>query len=236
VTEPRPLFDAVADDYDRFRPGYPASLVDEACSIAGLRPGSRVLEVGCGTGQLTVALAERGLRMDAIDPGPRIIEIAPRFTGSIRTSAGRRRRGCCGRGACSLLSIIAELTDDVLAAWREVFPEAAAWESHDPEAVREGARARRGNVSEFWAWLGKREIARPEAAELFADLRVNTVPVERVQTAAEMIGEARTTSAYLRLDGERRARLERRLGAIVAAAGGTYKSTTFATLSTARAT
>ena len=42
-------------------PGYPASLVDEACSIGDLGTGSRVLEIGCATGKLTGALAERGL-------------------------------------------------------------------------------------------------------------------------------------------------------------------------------
>jgi ubiquinone/menaquinone biosynthesis C-methylase UbiE len=266
MTEPRLLYDDVADDYDRFRPGYPASLVDEACSIAGLRAGSPVLEVGCGTGQLTGALAERGLRVDAIDPGPRMIEIARRRAPGVRFHIGsfedvnlpadafaalfsatafhwvdpdvgwaKAARVLRPGGTLALLSIIAELTEEVLAAWRDVLPEAAAWETHDPEAVREGARARRGNVSEFWAWLGKREIARPEAAELFTDVGVQTVPVERSQTTEEVIGEARTTSAYLRLDGERRARLERRLGAIVAAAGGAFKTTTFATLVTARA-
>jgi len=42
-------------------PGYPASLVDEACSIGDLGTGWRVPEIGCATGKLTGALAERGL-------------------------------------------------------------------------------------------------------------------------------------------------------------------------------
>ena len=60
MTEHGRLFDGVAEAYDRFRPSYPASLVDEACSIGGFGAGSRVLEIGCGTGKLTVALAKRG--------------------------------------------------------------------------------------------------------------------------------------------------------------------------------
>ena len=43
------VFDAVADAYDRERPGYPAELVDTACAIGGLGEGSRVLEIGCGS-------------------------------------------------------------------------------------------------------------------------------------------------------------------------------------------
>jgi ubiquinone/menaquinone biosynthesis C-methylase UbiE len=264
VTEPRLSFDAVAEDYDRFRPSYPPELVDEAC--AGLAPGARVLEIGCGTGQLTTALAQRGLQVEAIDPGPRMVEIARRHAPDVQFHVGsfedvelpadafaavfsatafhwvdpdvgwaKAARVLRPGGTLALLSMIAELNDEVLAAWREVLPEAAAWESHDPAAVRAGARAHGGNVSELWAWLGKRDIARPEAADLFADVHVSTMPVERLQTAQETLGEARTTSAYLRLDAERKAILERRLAAVVEAAGTAYRTTTFATLVTARA-
>lgn len=76
------LFDSVAEEYDRVRPGYPAALVDAACSIAGLASGSRVVEVGCGTGKLTVLLAERGLRVEAVDPGAELVEIARRLVAS----------------------------------------------------------------------------------------------------------------------------------------------------------
>jgi ubiquinone/menaquinone biosynthesis C-methylase UbiE len=72
------LFDSVAEEYDRGRPDYPAELVDAACSAAGLARGSRVVEVGCGTGKLTAALAERGLRVEAVDPGRDLVEIARR--------------------------------------------------------------------------------------------------------------------------------------------------------------
>src|SRR6266545_3833670 len=45
---------------DRARPGYPPALFDELAVLAGVGPGCRVLEIGCGTGQATVPLAERG--------------------------------------------------------------------------------------------------------------------------------------------------------------------------------
>ena len=76
------LFDSAADEYDRARPDYPGSLVDAACSAAGLTSGSHVVEVGCGTGKLTVALAERGLRIEAVDPGGELVGIAKRRVGS----------------------------------------------------------------------------------------------------------------------------------------------------------
>lgn len=79
--EPGLLFDRVAEEYDRVRSNYPAEIVDAACSIATLGSGSAVLEIGCGTGKLTEALAARGLRVEAVDPGERMIEVARRRVG-----------------------------------------------------------------------------------------------------------------------------------------------------------
>jgi ubiquinone/menaquinone biosynthesis C-methylase UbiE len=65
------VFDEVAEDYDRHRPTYPDVLVDRACE--GIEPGAAVLEIGCGTGQLTRSLLARGLRVTAVEPGRQLI-------------------------------------------------------------------------------------------------------------------------------------------------------------------
>ncbi len=65
------VFDEVAEDYDRHRPSYPDVLVDRACE--GIGPGAAVLEIGCGTGQLTRSLLARGLRVTAVEPGQQLI-------------------------------------------------------------------------------------------------------------------------------------------------------------------
>ena len=70
------VFNEVAVEYDRNRPAYPDALVDQACELAGISDGDRVLEVGCGTGQLTRSLLARGLRVTALEPGDRLIGIA----------------------------------------------------------------------------------------------------------------------------------------------------------------
>jgi SAM-dependent methyltransferase len=67
------VFNEVAAEYDRHRPTYPDTLIDRACEVAGIEPGMPVLEVGCGTGQLTRSLLARGLRVTAVEPGPQLI-------------------------------------------------------------------------------------------------------------------------------------------------------------------
>jgi ubiquinone/menaquinone biosynthesis C-methylase UbiE len=74
----RCLFDGIAGLYDAARPGYPAEIVDAVCAIAGIGPGAGVLEVGCGTGQLTRQLAGRSFELTAIDIGPAMIAAARR--------------------------------------------------------------------------------------------------------------------------------------------------------------
>ena len=72
----RTLFDGVAELYEATRRGYPDRIVDFVVATAGVGPGSRVLEVGCGTGQLTESLARGGLNLTAIDIGPSMVETA----------------------------------------------------------------------------------------------------------------------------------------------------------------
>jgi ubiquinone/menaquinone biosynthesis C-methylase UbiE len=72
------VFDEVAAEYDRRRPAYPDELVDEACRVAGIGSGDHVLEVGCGSGQLTRGLAARGLHVTALEPGTSLMALARR--------------------------------------------------------------------------------------------------------------------------------------------------------------
>lgn len=74
----RALFDGIAERYGASRPGYPAHVVEFVTATAGLAPGDAVLEVGCGTGQLTERLARSGFRLTAIDIGPSMIAAARR--------------------------------------------------------------------------------------------------------------------------------------------------------------
>lgn len=70
------VFDGVAAEYERHRPTYPDELLDRVWAAAGLEPGAEVLEIGCGTGQLTRSLLARGLRVTAVEPGLNLLERA----------------------------------------------------------------------------------------------------------------------------------------------------------------
>lgn len=86
----RTLFDGAASLYDASRPGYPASVVEFVAATSGIGPGAAILEIGCGTGQLTerlaVLTAGLGARLTAIDIGPAMIDAARRRVGNSAVS------------------------------------------------------------------------------------------------------------------------------------------------------
>jgi SAM-dependent methyltransferase len=71
-------FGADAEAYQRTRPVLPAALFDDLVRLAGLAPGDRVAEIGPGTGQASVPLAERGLAVTAVEIDPSLAALAAR--------------------------------------------------------------------------------------------------------------------------------------------------------------
>ena len=74
----RVTFDSVAASYHEARPEYPDALLDGLVELAGLRAGDQLLEVGCGTGKATLALAGRGFDITCIELGAELAEAARR--------------------------------------------------------------------------------------------------------------------------------------------------------------
>jgi SAM-dependent methyltransferase len=245
------VFDTVAEEYDRNRPTYPDELVDRAVELAGVTAADCVLEIGCGTGQLTRSLVARGLHVTAVEPGANLIELAERAArgpGSVEfihsrfedaVIQGRFAAAFCAsafhwlnpdvswaKTAHSLTpdGLIALIqygglrhqdgaTDDdaLISVLSDAAPEIAAAlpPLRDLDTILSGVEERRANISDVWAWLGHKEVARPYAAALFTDVEIAVVPTVTEQTAEELKALLRTTSLYPRLSPAQRDALER---------------------------
>ncbi len=76
-SSPTPDFGLLAPLYDELRPADEAwRELLETLVAEGDLAGRRVLDVGCGTGRLTAALAERGIRVWGVDPSPEMLAVA----------------------------------------------------------------------------------------------------------------------------------------------------------------
>jgi SAM-dependent methyltransferase len=82
----RAVFDEDAELYDRARPGYPDALLDDLFALGGIGAGSRVLEIGCGTGQATASLAARGCIVVAVELGANLARVAARNLSGYRNA------------------------------------------------------------------------------------------------------------------------------------------------------
>jgi SAM-dependent methyltransferase len=147
------VFDDIADLYDRARPGYPAELFADLVAITDLADNASILEVGCGTGQATLPLAELGYSITAVEPGPGLAALA-------------RQR------VVAFPKVVVEVStfEDWDAGHRrfELLVAASSWHWVDPQVGWRRAREilRPGG---WMAILGNVVIGRPDEPELYAE-------------------------------------------------------------------
>jgi ubiquinone/menaquinone biosynthesis C-methylase UbiE len=67
---------AAADAYDVFTTATNERLIDAFVRLSKLTPGSRVVDLGCGSGVFTNVLQQRGYRCTGVDLSPKLIAIA----------------------------------------------------------------------------------------------------------------------------------------------------------------
>lgn len=72
-------FVGTARYYSEFRPDYPTAVFDLLTVEAPLEAMSTALDLGCGTGLLTLSLAERVASVTGVDPDPGMLEEAARL-------------------------------------------------------------------------------------------------------------------------------------------------------------
>ena len=68
----------------------------EALDIAQLDPGMRVLDVGCGRGEVVLECARRGIEAVGVDYSPEVIDLAKRTQATMSDDARNRAQFFCG--------------------------------------------------------------------------------------------------------------------------------------------
>jgi SAM-dependent methyltransferase len=236
-------FGSVAERYDRFRPTYPDALIDD---LAALRP-AEVLDIGCGTGKVAVALAARGLPVLGVEPDERMAGVArghgiPVQVAAFETwdDAGRQfDLITCGgawhwidpdRGLAKAAKVLRPggaiarfwenqvLDEPVIAAFYDVYRE------HAPEI----AQGWRQDPVDAPGALAEHDVFAESKA--FGPVEQRAYQAERTYSAEEWVGLMATVSDHQRLGPERlaalldpvQATIENKFAGVVQSHCGTY--------------
>lgn len=73
---PTERFSDRVEDYVKYRPSYPAALIDTLVEECGLIQNSVIADIGSGTGELSEMLLARGLCVSCVEPNREVREAA----------------------------------------------------------------------------------------------------------------------------------------------------------------
>jgi SAM-dependent methyltransferase len=234
------LFDAVAAHYDLYRPPYPDAAINAVVSLSTLGPSSRLLEVGCGTGQATVQFASRGYSIDCVDPGRNLVSRAVRncssyprirFTVDTFENAALRARTYDLLFSAHAFHWVSPTVRLKKAARLLARNGSLALLYNYPGRPEEkplqrlGLQLERESRGRLKAWDYMKDIAlwSTEIAScgLFRDLTVCRHRWFKRYTADEYVGLLRTYTDFLSLPHHLQERLAQRIGRVVSRNGGT---------------
>ena len=127
--------------------------LDAILALAGVKPGERAVDIGCGTGIYSLELAQRGARVVGVDPSIEMITIArEKF----------RRAGLNGYficGSAETLPLRSERFNLALAVTSLCFvdrPDRAVEEMH--RVLKSGGRLVLGELNRFSLWAFLRRL------------------------------------------------------------------------------
>lgn len=223
----RLVFGAVADQYERYRQGYPGDVVDAVLDCAGT-PVRSALKVGAGTGKATRVFAARGIHVTALEPDAGMMRVLERSTRGmpvepvLTTFEGFR--------STRRFEIVY-----AAAAWHWIDP-STRWSRSVELLAPGGVLALIGNLAEVMDPRlrsavddiekqvlpdDRPGVTHPWSAEEIAadgglgDVVRQDLPLVTETTATEFLGRLATVSAYLLLGAEARADALRRVGAVL---------------------
>jgi len=214
-------FDELADDYERFRLGYPDELYGILREHA-IGAGARVLDLGCGTGIVSARLAEIGCEVTGADPSEPMLAYA-------RQRVSRAR----------FVSAAAESLPFANGAFDAVTCAQAFHWFDQPRALAEIGRVVRpgGAVAVWWKGLMRGDVVRHIREEVarelgfepprdllaqgfpgfveapLVDKRLRVVPWRAEMRVADYLGYERSRARARDAFGERRDAYLMRLGA-----------------------
>jgi SAM-dependent methyltransferase len=181
-------FDVAAEAYDRFMGRYSRLLSAQLTELAGIRPGQRVIDVGCGPGALTAELVTRlgPEAVAAVDPSePFVAAAQARNPGvDVRRASAEQLPFPDGTFDAALAQLVVHFMLDPVAGLAEMArvtrlggivaasvwdhagangPLAAFWQAAremDPDVDDESWRAgtRQGHLAELFEAAGLRQI------------------------------------------------------------------------------
>ena len=161
-------FAVAADAYDRFMGRYSVPLAPQLADLAGVRPGQRALDVGCGPGALTAELVERlgAEQVVAVDPSePFVVAARERNPGvDVRRAAAEQLPFSDDEFDVTLAQLVVHFMTDPVAGLREMarvtrpggIVVASVWDHGGG----------RGPLSLYWTAVRQLDPAAPDESQL----------------------------------------------------------------------
>ncbi len=209
-------FGAVAEAYERYRPGYPAELAEKVLDYAGA-PVADALEIGAGTGKATRLFAGRGIAVTATDPDPAMLaELRKHLPADVETRRGALEDLRPDRQYGLVYSAAALHWTDPAGRWPRIaalLAPGGVFASIGGPIGPADPVVRKAVDDAQAPFLESAEVPSPdgtppenalqwpgtelEQSELFADVRQVVVQERMTVSADELIGLFSTVSAYL---------------------------------------
>ena len=97
-------FDATADQYERFRPGYPADAIGWLVASCRIGPTATVCDLGAGTGKVTRLLTPTGASVVAVEPLDGMVTVLHRELPTVPAAVGVAEAMPLADGSCTAIT------------------------------------------------------------------------------------------------------------------------------------